>query len=118
MPVESNFVGYISIGEGWHNYHHTFPWDYRAAELGSKCNITARIIDLLHRFNLAYDLKTAPYELIQSRSLRTGDGTHPVFSEKVYWKQTIGQEQKEISNDRLRNIDETYVTHRNVAAQG
>jgi stearoyl-CoA desaturase (delta-9 desaturase) len=26
----------IGVGEGWHNYHHTFPNDYRCSELGQK----------------------------------------------------------------------------------
>lgn len=78
LPVESNFVSFIGFGEGWHNYHHTFPWDYRAAELNSKYNYTARFIEILKWLNLAYDLKTAPFEIIRSRSLRTGDGTYSV----------------------------------------
>ncbi|XP_034247037.1 stearoyl-CoA desaturase 5-like isoform X3 [Thrips palmi] len=34
-PTENAFVAYITFGEGWHNYHHVFPWDYKAAELGN-----------------------------------------------------------------------------------
>lgn len=86
LPVESNFVSFIGFGEGWHNYHHTFPWDYRAAELNSKYNYTARFIEILKWLNLAYDLKTAPFEIIRSRSLRTGDGTYSVVdAKKVYF---------------------------------
>ncbi|KAJ8960527.1 hypothetical protein NQ318_013815, partial [Aromia moschata] len=79
LPVESHFVAFISIGEGWHNYHHAFPWDYRASELGSRYNMNAFIIDLLAYFGFAYDLRTAPYNLVKSRALRTGDGTHSAF---------------------------------------
>lgn len=25
----------LALGEGWHDYHHLFPWDYAAAELGA-----------------------------------------------------------------------------------
>jgi len=35
------------VGEGWHNYHHVFPWDYKAAELGNySVNLTTGFIDL------------------------------------------------------------------------
>ncbi|XP_060526543.1 acyl-CoA Delta-9 desaturase-like isoform X2 [Cylas formicarius] len=77
-PVESRFVAFWSVGEGWHNYHHAFPWDYRAAEFGSRYSITTFVIDLLAHWGLAYDLKTTPYHMIQKRVLRTGDGSHAI----------------------------------------
>jgi len=68
----------LTWGEGFHNYHHTFPWDYKAAELGDySLNLTKCIIDLFHRLGLAYDLKTVPERMIRARITRTGDGTHP-----------------------------------------
>lgn len=34
------------MGEGAHNYHHVFPWDYKTAELGMyKVNLTCAVID-------------------------------------------------------------------------
>lgn len=64
QPVESWFVSFISSGEGWHNYHHTFPWDYKAAELSMHFNFTASIIRFCERIGLAYDLKTASPEMV------------------------------------------------------
>ncbi|CAL8145728.1 unnamed protein product [Orchesella dallaii] len=32
-PAESKLVSVLTGGEGWHNYHHAFPWDYKTAEL-------------------------------------------------------------------------------------
>ncbi|CAG2104738.1 unnamed protein product, partial [Medioppia subpectinata] len=37
-PRENSFVAFQSYGEGYHNYHHTFPWDYSASELDWKYN--------------------------------------------------------------------------------
>ncbi|KAJ8985371.1 hypothetical protein NQ317_008405 [Molorchus minor] len=82
LPVESHFVAFISVGEGWHNYHHAFPWDYRAAELGSKYCFTTFMIDFFAYLGQAYDLKSAPYNLIKNKALRTGDGSHFVFKNK------------------------------------
>ena len=28
-PVENRAVSLLALGEGFHNYHHTFPFDYR-----------------------------------------------------------------------------------------
>ncbi|CAH1119190.1 unnamed protein product [Phaedon cochleariae] len=79
LPVESKFVAFVSIGEGWHNYHHTFPWDYRAAEFGSRYGVTTMVIDACFYLGLAYDLRTTPYEMIEKRTQRTGDGSRQLF---------------------------------------
>lgn len=66
----------IGYGEGWHNYHHVFPWDYKAAELGTyRLNWTTGFIDFFSRIGWAYDLKTVSTEMIRRRAARTGDGT-------------------------------------------
>ncbi|CAK1579264.1 unnamed protein product [Parnassius mnemosyne] len=79
QPVESWFVSLLCFGEGWHNYHHAFPWDYKTAELPTHINISAVVIRMLEKIRLAYDLKTAPPEMVAERIMRTGDGTHHVF---------------------------------------
>jgi stearoyl-CoA desaturase (delta-9 desaturase) len=28
QPSENAMVSIFAMGEGWHNYHHTFPWDW------------------------------------------------------------------------------------------
>ena len=33
--AENWFVALIAIGEGWHNYHHAYPWDYATSEYGA-----------------------------------------------------------------------------------
>ncbi|XP_049870764.1 acyl-CoA Delta-9 desaturase-like isoform X1 [Pectinophora gossypiella] len=76
QPVESWFVSWLSLGEGWHNYHHVFPWDYKAAEFTRHYNFTASLIRFFERIGLAYDLKTASPEMVDKRILRTGDDTH------------------------------------------
>ncbi|KAF5295122.1 hypothetical protein FQA39_LY13273 [Lamprigera yunnana] len=85
-PVESGVVALLSVGEGWHNYHHAFPWDYRAAELGSPFSASTFIINALAAIGLIYDLKTAPYSMIQHRALRAGDGTHHIFGKEARTK--------------------------------
>ena len=63
-----------------HNYHHTFPWDYRAAELGTYAfNTTKLFIDLCAKIGWAYDLKATSAEMIRQRSKRTGDGSHAIW---------------------------------------
>jgi len=77
--VENKWVSFFAVGEGWHNYHHVFPYDYKTSELGGyKLNITTMFIDAMAWLGQAYDLKTVPEHVVASRAERTGDGTHKV----------------------------------------
>ncbi len=99
-PVENMFVSFVSGGDGWHNYHHVFPWDYRNSEYWDyKLNISTLFIDFFALFGWAYDLKTVPPKMIAQRVRRTGDGSHPVWG----WKDTaISNADRRIT--RLTNI--------------
>lgn len=82
---ENSVVAYLTLGEGWHNYHHTFPWDYRTAEFGSitNFNFTCLIIDFCEKIGLAYDLKKASPEMIERRANRTGDMSYVPHASKT-----------------------------------
>lgn len=76
--VENKFVSGMAVGEGWHNYHHIFPWDYKAAELTTyNHNWATAFIDFFAWIGWAYDLKTVPERVVLQRVRRTGDGSHP-----------------------------------------
>ncbi|XP_037269414.1 stearoyl-CoA desaturase 5 isoform X1 [Rhipicephalus microplus] len=75
-PAENRFVSWAAIGEGFHNYHHTFPWDYSTSELGWKLNFTTFFIDTMAKLGLAYDLKTVPKDVVEKRKARTGDHSY------------------------------------------
>lgn len=62
-----------ALGEGFHNYHHVFPWDYAASELGYDLNITKLFIDFFATFGWVYERKVASPGLVKQRKLRTGD---------------------------------------------
>ncbi|XP_053210212.1 stearoyl-CoA desaturase 5-like [Panonychus citri] len=72
-PSEAKWIAWlIPVGEFYHNYHHTFPQDYKASEFGwfGQWNTNAAFIDLMALIGQAYDLKTAPKNLIESRKAR------------------------------------------------
>lgn len=71
-PSENLFVSMFAGGEGFHNYHHTFPQDYATSEFGTKVNLTTRIINFFARIGWAYDLKVIPRDVIIKRMMRTG----------------------------------------------
>ncbi|KAB0801676.1 hypothetical protein PPYR_03862 [Photinus pyralis] len=83
-PTENRLVSMFCFGEGWHNYHHTFPWDYKAAELKyAGYNGSSFFIELFGKLGWAYDLKSASPELVKKVVLKAGDGSHLVWGKEV-----------------------------------
>lgn len=79
-PAQNKTVAMMALGEGWHNYHHVFPWDYKTAELGNyRYNTTTAFIDFFAKIGWAYDLKMVSGDIVHKRVLRTGDGSHSVW---------------------------------------
>ncbi|XP_041645067.1 stearoyl-CoA desaturase b isoform X2 [Cheilinus undulatus] len=75
-PRENSLVAFSAIGEGFHNYHHTFPFDYATSEFGCRLNLTTAFIDLMCFLGLASDCKRVSKEMIAARVQRTGDGSY------------------------------------------
>ncbi|HEY6435142.1 MAG TPA: hypothetical protein VIY47_01005 [Ignavibacteriaceae bacterium] len=74
-PRENRYVTYAAMGEGYHNYHHTFPYDYSASEMSWKFNFnpSTAFIDFCAFVGLAYDLKKPDHSLIKNRIERTSN---------------------------------------------
>lgn len=76
--VNNRIMNIISLGDGWHNYHHSFPTDYKSAEFGFyKFNFVTFLIELLAKIGLVYDLKQSSEALVKMTCERKGDGSHP-----------------------------------------
>lgn len=60
-PAENRLVAFFSVGEGWHNWHHKFPYDYAASEFGISIqfNPTKLFIDICAYFGLVTNRKRA-----------------------------------------------------------
>ena len=58
-PVENKWVSLLTVGEGWHNWHHTYPYDYACSDEGIflRWNPTKLFIDILGWFGQTYDHK-------------------------------------------------------------
>ncbi|XP_019866595.1 stearoyl-CoA desaturase [Aethina tumida] len=82
-PCENWFVSFIALGEGWHNYHHAFPWDYKASEYGVKINLTTHLINMLAYFGHAHGLRTASDTIIASRIQRTGESSDKTSADEL-----------------------------------
>ena len=70
-PAENPIVSFCSVGEGWHNWHHKYPFDYAASEFGisSQFNPSKLFIDMLAAVGLVWGRKrgTAAWALGKAR---------------------------------------------------
>ncbi|PVV04792.1 hypothetical protein BB560_000701 [Smittium megazygosporum] len=62
---DSVITAVVTLGEGYHNFHHEFPGDYRNAIRFYQYDPTKWFIRLMSYFGLAYDLKTFPKNEIE-----------------------------------------------------
>jgi stearoyl-CoA desaturase (delta-9 desaturase) len=79
---ESPMVILYGLGEGFHNYHHTFPYDYSTSEFGRYFNITTAFIDMCASMGLVYDRRKIDKETILGRRQRTGEDDHDLLKTK------------------------------------
>ncbi|XP_016938630.4 stearoyl-CoA desaturase 5 [Drosophila suzukii] len=76
MSTEAPIVSLLAMGEGWHNYHHVFPWDYKTGEFGNySLNITTGFIDFCAWLGLATGRKSVSSDMVLRRARKCGDGT-------------------------------------------
>jgi stearoyl-CoA desaturase (delta-9 desaturase) len=56
---QNTFTSLVAMGEGWHNYHHAYPYDYRASEnnWNNEWNPTTLLLDTLSVFGLVWNKK-------------------------------------------------------------
>lgn len=73
-PAENPFVSWCAVGEGWHNWHHKYPFDYAASEFGisSQFNPSKLFIDVCAYLGLVWGRKrgTAAWQMGRARRLR------------------------------------------------
>jgi len=79
-PAENPFVSFFAIGEGWHNWHHKYPFDYAASEFGilSQFNPSKLLIDTLALFGLVWGRKRATAAWAMARQRKAREGVKPV----------------------------------------
>lgn len=75
---ENKFMNGYTFGEGYHNFHHTFPQDFRGSEYEDPFhfNQSTKLIKFFQKKGWIYDLKKTAPDVIWSRAKRCGDGSH------------------------------------------
>lgn len=67
---DNGLLAFITNGEGYHNFHHKFPSDFRNGVRWYQWDPTKWFISTLHLVGLARDLKATPRPLIEKSLLR------------------------------------------------
>lgn len=75
------FVAYLTNGEGYHNYHHRFPMDYRNGIRWYQWDPSKWLIALLARSGMAWDLKrVSKFSILEARLAAEHQTVHERFS--------------------------------------
>ncbi|KAF8888195.1 hypothetical protein CPB85DRAFT_1231859 [Mucidula mucida] len=64
-PKNHMITAFVTVGEGYHNFHHQFPTDYRNAIKWYQYDPTKWFIWCMYKIGLAWQLKTFPSNEIQ-----------------------------------------------------
>ncbi|CAH1727843.1 unnamed protein product [Chironomus riparius] len=108
MPVENLSVAIAAMGEGWHNFHHVFPFDYKTGEFGGwkgyKYNITTAVIDFFAHIGWVQDRKFASADMIARKVAKSGDGTHYLSHEAAHKTSLWGYGDKDIDDEDKKDL--------------
>ena len=96
---DSWFVSLFTFGEGYHNYHHKFQWDYRNGIKWFAFDPSKWIIKVLSYVGITYDLKVAQDHLIWESKINS---LKAQLNERL---QDSSASIKSAYNDRLNNLN-------------
>lgn len=68
--VDNYMLSFLTFGEGYHNYHHSFANDYRVGARWYQWDPAKWVIWTLSKFNLTKDLKRASYYRVKEKMLK------------------------------------------------
>ncbi|HSX10379.1 MAG TPA: acyl-CoA desaturase [Chlamydiales bacterium] len=83
--VDNYLISLLTYGEGYHNYHHTFAYDYRNGIRWFHFDPAKWLIWTLHKLGLAYDLKKVNnYRIARHMILQHKDELIKKLKESAY----------------------------------
>jgi stearoyl-CoA desaturase (delta-9 desaturase) len=84
-PRDSIVTAVLTLGEGYHNFHHEFPQDYRNAIRFYQYDPTKWTIRLLSYIGQTYDLKKFPENEVQKGQIQMRQKVLDKMKKKVDW---------------------------------
>jgi stearoyl-CoA desaturase (delta-9 desaturase) len=115
--VDNYLISLLTFGEGYHNYHHTFAYDYRNGIRWYHFDPTKWLIWTLNKFGLAYTLKRVQNHAIEEKLildrkqllLEKIQSSFDVYKEE--WEQKITQlaETTLAKLKEVKQLNELYI---------
>ncbi|KAM9957522.1 hypothetical protein ACTFIR_009629 [Dictyostelium discoideum] len=84
-PKDSVVTAILTFGEGYHNFHHEFPNDYRNAYKFYQYDPTKWLISTMYYLGLAYDLKTFSKNEIEKGMIQMHQKHLDAKKQSIYW---------------------------------
>jgi stearoyl-CoA desaturase (delta-9 desaturase) len=88
-PRDHIITALLTFGEGYHNFHHEFPQDYRNAILFHQYDPTKWLIIICSYLGLAYELKTFPANEITKGQIYMQEQRINEIKRKLKWGRPI-----------------------------
>lgn len=101
-PRDHIITALLTFGEGYHNFHHEFPQDYRNAILFYQYDPTKWLIVLCSYLGLAYELKTFPANEITKGQIYMQEQRINEIKRKLKWGRPI-QELPALTFDEFKD---------------
>ena len=91
IPKDNNFVSYLSLGEGYHNYYHTYPMDYTGNLYGPliNFNLTTIFVNICIMLDLVSNTKTLQQD-IKRKLIKKNQKTYSANYLKLINSQILG----------------------------
>ena len=99
---DSWIAAIFTMGEGYHNYHHEFQWDYRNGVKPWQLDPSKWFIWGLSKIGLATDLKRVPQERILLAETRE---TKRQVTDKISHIQEVGKSGEDLFDQLLENLE-------------
>ncbi|KAF2072946.1 hypothetical protein CYY_005739 [Polysphondylium violaceum] len=90
-PRDSWITSLVTFGEGYHNFHHEFPYDYRNGIHASAYDPGKWLICFLSWFGLTYNLKRFPAELFSKGKIQMIEKKVLEQRKQLFWGKPIAE---------------------------
>ncbi|KAK6465824.1 hypothetical protein DFJ63DRAFT_321845 [Scheffersomyces coipomensis] len=90
-PRDHVLTAIVTFGEGYHNFHHEFPSDYRNALKWYQYDPTKVVIYTLYRLGLAWNLKTFSQNAIEQGLLQQQQKKLDRLRQELNWGTPVDQ---------------------------
>ena len=102
---DSWYMAFFTFGEGYHNYHHKFQWDYRNGIKWYNFDPSKWIIKFLSYFKITYNLRRVSSHQIFRARIENINARIDNLSKRKTINRIINKKIIKITNNAFRNIE-------------